>query len=198
MKTTTIDLLRHGEALGGACYRGRTDDPLTPLGWRQMQRQTADQCWDRIISSPLARCHDFAKQLAKQKNLPLHVDARWQEIDFGDWDGKTAAQIEQRSPAALTRYYADPCGNTPPHGEKHADFSRRVDRAWQALLSRYPEQHLLVVTHAGVIRTLLSQLLGIPFRQSFQIGIGHACLSRLNCYHQTSDTYTQLILHKPL
>jgi broad specificity phosphatase PhoE len=67
---THIDLLRHGEVLGGSCYRGITDDPLTNKGWQQMQAKLdCNKHWDVIISSPLSRCHHFAKLLSSELQL---------------------------------------------------------------------------------------------------------------------------------
>ena len=68
-----IDLIRHGEPEGGRRYRGATDDPLTAAGWRQMEAAVAGLSWQRIYSSPLVRCADFARHLifcgAGQRNL---------------------------------------------------------------------------------------------------------------------------------
>ena len=76
---TTVDFLRHGEANGGSYYRGSKNDPLTKLGWQQMNKAVAGQHWDHIVSSPLQRCLDFAQQLSEQTKSPLHIKANWQE-----------------------------------------------------------------------------------------------------------------------
>lgn len=198
MITTTIDLLRHGEVQGGARYRGRQDDPLTPLGHQQMIQQTTGRRWDAIISSPLSRCRTFAEQLSRQQNIPLRIDPDWQEIDFGDWEGKTAAQIEQYSAQALQDFYQDPVKNPPPNGETHQAFSGRIAKGWRNTLSDHPGQHILVITHAGVIRMLFSQLLEISVRNSFQIDIGHACLSQFKCHTHDEEDFVQFCVHKPL
>lgn len=198
MKTTTIDLLRHGEVQGERRYRGSTDHPLTDKGWRQMQQQTANQRWDAIISSPLIRCQEFALQLSQDRAVPLYLDAAWQEIDFGDWENKTAEQINLQDPLTLARYYGDPHSHAPPNGEPHSDFNLRIANAWQDLLTQYTGQQLLVITHAGVIRSLFSLLLEISFKNSLHIEIGHASLSRFKCYHDGSSHFTQLNFHRPL
>ncbi len=130
--------------------------------------------------------------------MPLKIEDSWQEINFGDWDGKTAAQIIAEDPLAFEQYYSDPSRHAPPNGERHEEFIRRVENAWRTVLSDYPGQHILVVTHAGVIRTLFSRLLGLSFRQSFQIEIGHASLSRFKCYCEDTEPYIQLNFHKPI
>ncbi len=198
MKTTTVDLLRHGEVRGGARYRGRTDDPLTEQGLAQMRRQTADWRGDFIVSSPLLRCLEFAQELSRRQNVPLRIDDNFQEIDFGDWEGKTAEQINDLDSSALRRYYDDPARHPPPNGENQAAFRKRVDAGWQRILDAYPGRRVLVVTHAGVIRTLFLQILDVPFSRSLQIEIGHACLSRFKCYHGDNSRFVQLSFHLPL
>lgn len=163
-----------------------------------MQQQTQDLDWDAIISSPLIRCQAFALQLSRDRAIPLHLDATWQEIDFGDWENKTAEQINRHDPLTLARYYGDPHNYAPPNGEPHADFNLRIANAWHELLTRYTGHRLLVITHAGVIRSLFSLLLDISFPKSLHIEINHACLSRLKCYHEDGDHFTQLHFHRPL
>lgn len=191
-------MLRHGEVQGGPRYRGRTDDPLTPKGWQQMERQTSDWQGDCIVSSPLGRCHSFAIELSRQRNIPLKVDQAWREIGFGDWEGKTAEQIAARDSSALQRYYEDPISHPPPNAENYADFSQRVASGWQQLLAHNTGRHVLLITHAGVIRSLFMHLLDIPFRRSLQIEIGHACLSRFKCYHDGNGCFVQLSFHLSL
>lgn len=193
---TTIDLLRHGEAEGGTYYRGSTDDPLTENGWQQMQHAVASpMAWNLIVSSPLSRCRKFAEHLSQQSNIPLIIEQNLAEFDFGDWEGKTADEIQQISPAALTAFYHDPINNSPPSAEAYPDFLLRIQNVWQKLLNQHPAKHLLVITHAGVIRALLSQTLDIPAIKTFAIQCDHAGISRLEAFHAQDDNFTQLVFH---
>ena len=194
---TTIDLLRHGEARGGQYYRGITDDPLTECGWRQMYRQCGEGQWDAVISSPLRRCRSFASAWCEQQQVPLRVEPAWMEIDFGDWDGQTAQQIEQHSAHALKNFYLDPVKFPLPNAEPYPHFSARVHAGWEALLAEHAGQKLLVVTHAGVMRALFAQLFNMPVSQSFQLDIPHACLTRFSCFDDGDSRFVQLNFHKP-
>ena len=61
---TTIDLLRHGEPIGGRRYRGHIDDPLSEYGWSEMWHAVSGETpWQQIITSPLRRCREFAEAL---------------------------------------------------------------------------------------------------------------------------------------
>ncbi len=186
--TTTIDLLRHGEPVGGPRYRGHRDDPLTGRGWQQMSNAVAqlggqDSAWSHIVCSPLQRCHDFALQLAQRRAITLELEPQFREIHFGQWEGKTSAQILREDPDTLSRYWENPQVVTPPGGESLARFQRRVTNAWGRLLHRHTGKHILLVTHGGVIRALLNDVLTVPPQTMFGINIPYACLSRLCVEH---------------
>ena len=167
LTSTTIDLLRHGEVEGGSCYRGITDDPLSSSGWEQMHNKLAIQTdWDLIVSSPLIRCHAFAQSLSQELLLPLHLNSSFQELDFGDWEGKTADQI---NPQLLAQFYLDPMSFPPPNGERFAHFQQRVIQAWQSLYEVHHGKHILLITHAGVIRIILAYILAIDIQHSFRL-----------------------------
>jgi alpha-ribazole phosphatase len=196
---TTVDLLRHGAVQGGNYYRGSTDDLLTAEGWQQMRVWSKrQQGWTQIMSSPLCRCVDFAQELSAELQLPLYIEPRFQEIHFGDWEGKTATEIEQTQPQVLQRFYQDPLHNAPPQGETAIAFAQRVNAAWQDLLTTSRGETILLVTHAGVIRSLFCQLLKIPLAQSFAVTVDYASLSRFCCYHAEDGDFVQLKFHKSI
>jgi broad specificity phosphatase PhoE len=132
--------------------------------------------WDRIISSPLQRCADFAREFAHDHDIPLSLEPKFAEIDFGEWEGRSAAELMQTSPAALTGYWRDPRKHTPPGGESLVQFRHRVVEAWEALYQSYDAQRLLLVTHGGVIRMLLCHLQGWPLEGILKIEVKHAAL----------------------
>jgi alpha-ribazole phosphatase/probable phosphoglycerate mutase len=193
---TTVDLLRHGEVAGGSCYRGTTDDPLTELGWQQMREAVAERDdWQLIISSPLCRCLNFAEEISVQKQRPLLVEAGFQELHFGDWEGKTAEQIEQIQPNALKMFYQDPINYPPPNGESLLVFQQRIETAWQKMLKNQQGKSILIITHAGVMRTLFCLLLKIPLVHSFAIQVDHASFTRFSCFQDENGDFIQLNFH---
>lgn len=174
---TFVGLLRHGEVTGGAVYRGRTDDPLSLIGWAQMRAATEGLCsWDLIVSSPLQRCAAFAGEFAQTHGAPLVEEERLVEIDFGEWEGRSAAQLMWESPAALADFWRDPLNHPPPGGESLGQFQERVVAAWEALCRNHAGKRLLLVTHGGVIRMLLSHLQARPLDRMMEIEVEHAAL----------------------
>lgn len=174
-----IDLLRHGEPEGGSVYRGSTDHGLTDHGWQQMRAFCQCPGWNRLASSPLRRCYDFACELQEQHELPLDVYPEFSEIDFGEWEGQSFECLMTTDETRLRQFCENPEIHTPPGGERLADFRRRVMIGWQRLLDSSDQDHVLVITHAGVIRVVLQSLLGIPYPMLFRITLPYAAAVRI-------------------
>ncbi len=85
--TTFIDVIRHGEPVGGRRYRGYSiDDPLTEKGWAQMRSAVPKSPqWQHIVTSPLKRCRAFSEELANELQITCEVDDNIKEIGFGEW-----------------------------------------------------------------------------------------------------------------
>lgn len=177
---TTLDLIRHGEPVGGRKYRGQIDDPLSEKGWTQMRAALGDQApWSRIVSSPLLRCRTFSEALAAKHDLPLAFEARFKEVGFGIWEGKTAVEIEFEAPGTLARFKDDPIGARPRGAEALDDFFRRVAAGLEHVLLAHPDEHVLIVCHAGVIRMALAHALAIPLANAYRIEVVSAGVTRL-------------------
>lgn len=186
---TLVDLLRHGEPLGGRKYRGQLDDPLSERGWEQMRSAVSPAPpWQAVISSPLCRCADFARELCDRRALPLAIEPRFSELGFGTWEGRTRAEICARDADAVDRFLADPLGHAPPGGEDLLAFRSRVVDAWCALLDRYRGQHVLVVCHAGVIRMVVTHVLGMPVHHLFRLQVPNARFTRIAADESPSPT----------
>ena len=177
---TTLDLIRHGEPVGGRKYRGQIDDPLSEKGWTQMRAALGNKpLWSRLVSSPLVRCCAFAEALAAEYGLPLTVEARFKEVGFGIWEGKTAAEIECEAPGTLARFKADPIHARPSGAEPLDIFLARVAAGIDKLLRTHDNEHILVVCHAGVIRMALAHALSIPLANAYRIEVTSAGITRL-------------------
>ena len=192
---TVLDLIRHGEPVGGRKFRGSTDDPLSEDGWRAMHRTLGDcRDWNHIATSPLSRCAAFAARLHEQTGIPLSVHADLREIAFGEWEGMTAAQITQAHGDALVRYWDEANHYTPPGAEPVAAFIRRVADAVQHLAQAHCGSRVLVVAHGGTIRAILAALLGVPLKTTMCFDIPYACLSRVVVY-SAGDPGQNSVLH---
>ncbi|OZA46619.1 MAG: histidine phosphatase family protein [Hydrogenophilales bacterium 17-61-76] len=168
--SVTLDLMRHGEPVGGRKYRGQIDDPLSEKGWAQMRA---------------------AVSIAGRHNLPLAFDSRLQEVGFGVWEGKTAVEIEEETPGTLARFKADPVHARPEGAEPLAAFQARVAAGLETVVATSQDQHVLVVGHAGVVRMALAWALHIPLQYAYRIEVASASLTRL----RFSKGHASLIFH---
>lgn len=193
---TIIDILRHGEPVGGRKIRGQCDDPLSELGWQQMWDAIGDdRMWSHIESSPLSRCAAFAEKLANEHTISLSYDADLKEIGFGDWEGLTTEQIEDQYPGAIQRYWQDPIQTRPENAEPVDAFQRRVHTSWQRIVKQYQAQHILVVAHAGVLRIIAGWTLNMQLQDIFRIQLPFAARIRLHIGIDEAGTqYPRLVL----
>lgn len=193
---TTLDLMRHGEPVGGRKYRGQLDDPLSEKGWAQMRQAVGEHCpWQAIVSSPLLRCADFARELAARHALPLEMDARLVELGFGAWEGCTAGELTEEDPEALARFRRDPIEYAPPGAEPLIGFRDRILEAWNDLLECHPGEQVLVIAHAGVIRMMVAHALDIPLQHIFRLQVPSAGITRLRVESDGDDLFPQLLFH---
>src|SRR6516162_3194242 len=171
--TTTI-LLRHGDTRLSPEHRfcGQLDLPLSASGVRQSKaaacRLAAGAPIDAVVSSPLQRAVDTAAIAAAELGLTAVTDDDLRETNFGDWDGFTLEEIQQRWPAAAAAWRRNP-EQAPPGGESFADTAHRVNRACDRLLRDHGGRTVLVVSHITPIKILLCRALGVPLGTVYRL-----------------------------
>ncbi len=184
----TLYLVRHGEAVGaeGRCI-GHTDLPLASGARVALARLAAE--WPsprppRIVSSDLVRAQASAAVLAEAWGMarPIPIDVRLREMDFGAWDGRLWAQLERDDAAAFGAWMADWQDARAPGGEGFGDVIVRA-AGWlhEAITTARAEgvTEIVALAHAGSIRALLVEVLGLPRRRGFQLRVDHARVSAL-------------------
>ncbi|MCW5580545.1 MAG: histidine phosphatase family protein [Luteimonas sp.] len=169
-----VDLVRHADTGRSGHLDGRSNPPLREGATAALCRRHAGIAWTRIASSPLRRARDTALALAPGR--PVHVDARWAELDFGDWDGLHRDTL----PAdALAAFHADPLRHPAPNGERRDAFRARIDEALRSLLASGDGGPALVVAHAGPLRMALSLACGLPLDALWALRIDYGTRLRL-------------------
>ncbi|MBF0444584.1 MAG: histidine phosphatase family protein [Magnetococcales bacterium] len=185
--STTIDFLRHGEPQGGSKYRGTLDDPLSAQGWEQMQKTVDDYpaSWQKIVTSPLKRCSQFAIKTGETLSLPVVIEQDFREMNFGLWEGKTRQELldDELYSEHVQNFWRNPMDHTPPEGEAIKDVHDRIVKAWQTMLNSSKGEHILLIAHSGVIRVTIGMLLGIPLQNLSRLLIPFAALSRVRIDH---------------
>lgn len=178
-----LDILRHGECEGGNIFRGSSDVALRESGRLQMQNTvqillSQGDTWDIIISSPLKRCHIFALSLADTLGINCDIDKRLREICFGDWEGREIESIWRDHPKAISAWSQDPVQHTPPNGEDLNNVHDRLEAFDRYVQKKYRGKKILLVTHGGVIRVMLTQCLGMPLTYANRFDVPYSSVSR--------------------
>lgn len=173
-----IHLVRHGETAFNrdGIGLGRSDEPLTELGLAQA-RAAADRLAalpvSRILSSPLSRAAHIARLVAEARGLSVEYEEALTELDIGQTEGLTFAEMRVRFPEFL-REWAGPEGwcTRMPGGESIQDIGTRLAPLVLALKQDH-HGDILVVSHNFTLRTLICLLLGLEvdrFR-AFEVGL---------------------------
>jgi alpha-ribazole phosphatase len=171
---TVVHLMRHGEPVLAGCLLGRTDSPATPAGIKRVRTAALNLDVAACVTSDLVRARACAEAIATGRDMPVRVDSRWRELDFGEWDGQAAAMVD---PEALARFWNDPDAAPPPSGERWSALVARVGAALGALGDR-----TLVVTHAGAMRAALAAACGFDARQVWAFDLPYAALLSLRLW----------------
>lgn len=167
---TTLLLVRHGATAHTAerRYSGSTgaNPPLSALGEQQAAAVAARLAREAgpvaaVVSSPVRRAHQTAGTVAAALGLAVETDDDLREIDFGDLEGLTGAEIEQQHPGLLAGWRAD-AELATPGGESVAEVAARVAAARDRVARRHAEGTLVLVSHLYPVRLSALAVLGAP------------------------------------
>ena len=180
MTAARLLLWRHGRTAANASARlqGQIDIPLDDVGSWQA-RTAAAALLARyeptvIVSSDLVRARGTAEHLARATGLPVTLDTRLRERGFGEWEGMTGPEIEERWPGAFEawRLGGDPSG---VGAETRADVAARMAAAVaDHAAAAGPDDTLVVVSHGAAIALAVGALLGQPASWRGVIGLHNA------------------------
>lgn len=177
-------LMRHARV--EAAYAGRligaTDAPLDPAGQAQagalaghVMRLAPEVCY----CSPMLRCRQTAALLAP--DLPLHVASDLREIDFGQWENHCFAEAAAADPSLVDRWAAFDPEFAFPGGESVGNFLGRV-YAMADCLIQAEARTVLVITHGGVVRTMICRLLGLEPRKYVAFDVPYAAMAVIDLF----------------
>ena len=191
MKTFKIHLIRHGLTEGNLKqqYIGTTDLPLAGVGVTELQRLKEESDYprvDKVYSSPMLRCRQTANILYPGKDVKLVDNMR--EIDFGEFEGKTANELE-----SLPSYADWAAGriNAAPGGEDNTEFAKRLCVGLNEIvrdMMASGAEHSAVIMHGGAIMMLLSAC-AVPRKNMVEwtcpAGSGFSILVTPSLYHSS-------------
>jgi alpha-ribazole phosphatase len=203
---TKVYLIRHGETEGAETkrYKGHIDVPLSGNGIRQMERiaeylsvgarkrgsgevgeRRAVPLLNAIYCSDLSRAVESAEIVAGPHGLKPVIMNELRERNFGIWEGMTFDEIREKWPDAFNSWAANPLKFSPMEGESTIEARDRAMPAFKEILNGHEGELIAIVSHGGIIRIILCELLGIPLENIFRIEQDYGCVNIIEIY----DTY---------
>jgi ribonuclease H / adenosylcobalamin/alpha-ribazole phosphatase len=174
---TTILLVRHGETtlnLHGQ-FRGRADPPLTVHGAAQARAVAqALKPWRpaSVLASPRLRATQTASEIGVANSCSVDIDARLDDIDYGQWTGLPRSEVASRWQEEFRRWMVAPEGLQLPGGEEVAHVAERVTSAVLDIAALRAGAATVLLTHDVAIRLVLCRLLMAPLAAMHRIRIG--------------------------
>lgn len=165
--STTVVLVRHGRTAWHepVRYAGSSDIPLDDVGVVQAERLArwaAGAGITTLACSDLLRARQTAARVAAATGLSPAVDPRLRELDFGEAEGLTRAEVRARFPDHAPAYDADPAAHPWPGGELPEAGAERATAAVHDLAAASPGGVVLAVAHSTIVRLVVCRVLGVP------------------------------------
>jgi broad specificity phosphatase PhoE len=169
-KATRVFIVRHGATVLSAedRFAGATDVELSDEGREQTRRLAERLSRKKIVAvyaSPLGRTMETAQILAAPHQLEVQARDGLREISHGRWEQMTRREVEEKFPEEAAEWEKDPYTFAPLGGESGLAVTARALPALLEIVRAHPGDHILVVSHKGTIRLLLSSLLGFDPRR---------------------------------
>ncbi len=188
---TSLILIRHGDTKWTAekRYQGSTDIPLSVHGRTQMRtlaKAFNNLPVDKIYSSQLGRSIESAEIVAKTLKLTPVADVRLNEINFGQWEGKSAQELADTGDKFYQRW-ANGHWVTAPKGESTARFKKRVELFLKQCLRKNRDENVAIVSHGGTMRMIILIMLKLPLKYLFHFHIDTAAVTVIKDYGTTGQ-----------
>jgi alpha-ribazole phosphatase len=162
-RMSEILFIRHAETDMAGTFCGHSNPPLNMRGRTQLSellRILSVEPIDEVYASDLLRAQETAEAIAEDRAIECHLRPALREINFGQWEGFTWREIEQSHSAYAHRWVAEYPDLPAPDGESISEFERRVLAEVKLLTLKVKNSGTVVVTHGGVLRTVLCRLRG--------------------------------------
>lgn len=174
-----LTLLRHStlQIAEGICY-GQSDVDVSANFLNELalvKQKLAGEQFDAVYASPLQRCSKLAQALGVTEHI-VH-DERLKELHFGDWEMQAWNDIPRDIFDVWAQDYAT---LAPPNGETFAQLQQRGLDFLNEAQQQHANQHVLVVTHGGMIRALIAHALNMQLKGLFRLHIDYVSLTGLD------------------
>jgi 2,3-bisphosphoglycerate-dependent phosphoglycerate mutase len=184
VEATRIIAIRHGETAWNVDTRiqGQLDIPLSATGRWQAGRLAGvlqDESIAAIYASDLARAWETAQYLGSAQGLQVTAEKNLRERSFGEFEGKTFAEIERLLPQQSLRWRKRDPEFSPAGGESLLALRSRVVAAATRLAERHGGQQIALVAHGGVMDVLYRAATRLDIQAPRTWALGNAAINRL-------------------
>lgn len=174
-------VVRHGETLENMkkIVQGQTYGTLSKKGMEQaklLARRLKKEKLDVIFSSDLNRARNTAREIARfHPGAPVMYSNLLRERNLGEFEGKTWQEYNTaRDASGLPKYMWRPRG-----GENYPDIVERAKKFLDQIFKKYRDKTVLVVTHGGFIRAIVSVCLDTPLKDASELEVPNTCVNIL-------------------
>lgn len=179
---TRLLLTRHGETTANAArqFSGHSDVSLTALGRRQARALAVRLRGETVAAayaSDLSRARETAELALAGRGLTVRGEPGLREFNFGDWEGRTFAEVRAGWPDDWNRLLAIDDGFCAPGGEPLRETRVRVSEAVQRIVAAHPDETVLVAAHGGTLQLVFAEALGMATGAMFRIATDNCALS---------------------
>ncbi|MEE8163315.1 MAG: histidine phosphatase family protein [Anaerolineae bacterium] len=183
---TRIILVRHGqtewniESGAGERFRGRVDLPLDDTGLAQahaLAERLANRLIVAVYSSPLKRAVETARPIAQQLSLPVQPLPAVIDINYGDWQGLSSAEVAKVYPDLYRRWLEKPHLVKFPSGESLRQVRLRGMATLKEVTARHEGRVVLLVAHQVVNKVLVCAMLGLDNCHFWRIRQDNGCIN---------------------
>ncbi len=187
--TTSFGLLRHAETVWNRERRiqGQQDSPLTAEGQCRAEEWGGNmrlEPWTRIVASDLGRAQRTAAAINRSLALPVTLDPRLREQDWGEWTGQKLHEIRMQNRADFKAAGED-WDFHPPGGEPRRAVLARGQEAIMSAARIWPGERILIITHEGMLKSLLYHLLMTAPSSGAPLRVQPGYLHHLQCDGRT-------------
>ncbi len=130
----------------------------------------------RVLSSSLARAQQTAVAVATELGVSPISDPDWDELGFGEWDGRSGDQLRAEQPDAMLRFFSDETFRVPG-GESHVELHERVRPSFEKLLEAGGTT--VVVSHWGPIMSCLKMVLGLDLMPARRLNLAATSMTSI-------------------
>ncbi len=177
-----IYLVRHGETEWNTTmrYQGHTDIPLSDKGRQQAQllgKRLTHENFGGFFASDLKRAYETAEIISHSHGLEIETLPALRELNFGLWEGLSVKEINESFPVEVKQWWEKPLLTRIPGGETLNEMIARTVAAVKQIVERHSGDNIVIVSHGGVIRSIVGTVLGMDLNKYWRLRLDNACLN---------------------